>query len=530
MTREFEGINVVGSDDHDLIKRVIAGSDSKAKLELADNFYLTDDEVTALAAISSVQGKRVILARPFPDFSLPQELLTRLLSDKSLKVRVSALANSRIDLETFKEAVFGDEIPLAYKKWLYVSVNVTKDIDIFSYLWELADEELLYTLDDAMENIPNEIDPKVVAFVEDNLQDASDKARAVYASWSYFWTDVQVLESLKDDKSLEVIRSLAENHRVASIHAYLAGKYRQESVQRILVRNSQDIILLERVYKNAASAKVRNDIRNNTTYQKAQEDRVPKELKKEMSIVKSATLTDEEWVLLSDSASVETRKELARRKDIPESILSKLTEDTSPDVQVAALNNPLLTNFNVFKSALLDGRLLTKHKKALGINAKAVMELEVFEHLWSIKGGDHLLLDTIDRAFFVAKYKEENPLVDNRVFGFIEQRIHSASKPARQMYANRFTEWNSPVGLDSLKDDKALEVIENLARNTKAWGSTLEYLLDNRYSTGLALHIAWATSSNQLLNKIYHGATSQEVYEMVTSNPAFELQADVNAT
>lgn len=512
MVEDFSDLDLEKITDPDLISRVIKSKSTQAKLELIYNKNLTDDELIALATVSNVQGRAEIAS-----IDSPQELLVRLLGDKSAKVRVEALANPAIDVETFRGFILGDEFSLPQKRKLASCWNAIRDFETFTYLWGIDDYELICTLNEAV-GVDGNLNQQIVTFAEENILTASVAAKVTFATaLHYNWASIESLESLKDDRSLDVIKRLAANPRASGIHKYIADKYKQESVQLILANKSLDGLLLEDMCNVTKSSKVRNAILGNSAY--TVDSPLANDIKKARGIVYGNIITAEEWDFLSNSPDVEVKMILSQRTDIPEHVLSKFTSDSSTEVQTAALLNVLADN-SAFKEIVFNGKLRLQDKRRLCESVHALAHLDVFQYLWSFNGFDALLVRAIGQ--FLTEGHEG--IINQQVIGFVATRIRNASNQARIAYADDIEEWTDPQILDVLKFDKHPEVIDNLASNPRTLPTTHHWLLSRYDSTRIMTSIAIISRDSKLLNRLYYETKNQTIKELVLNNPDFELE------
>ena len=219
-----------------------------------------------------------------------------------------------------------------------------------------------------------------------------------------------------------------------------------------------------------------------------------------------------ELVALGRDSDAWVRVEVAN-KQIPESLWRELLNDPSPSVRASALSNSL-TGFDMFRAAALDPDMTPFQKKLLAHSAHAVSDAGVFEALWRVKDCDYHLIGTLDDAL-----RQENPVIDGAVVGFVEREILTASRYARSCYC--WFSWSVPEVLDTLKDDSFYPVLHHLAANRRAWLSTHAYMAGKHRHPSIRIGIAQTTRSNELLNRIYDGTRSTAIREAVQANPVF---------
>lgn len=121
----------------------------------------------------------------------------------------------------------------------------------------------------------------------------------------------------------------------------------------------------------------------------------------------------------------------------------------------------------------------------------------------------HILYDE-DRRFGLATI----PTVIQELF---KNNILNEPVNVRASYAR--ARWADPDTLDSLKNDKVRDVINNLALNPFLLDKTAEYLIDNHKSPGIRKGLAQTTKSFNILNKIYHSTKSEHILKAVMNNP-----------
>jgi hypothetical protein len=234
-------------------------------------------------------------------------------------------------------------------------------------------------------------------------------------------------------------------------------------------------------------------------------------------VVDNPRLTEAEMLTLANDADIVVRRELANVGHLSTAALHMLCMDKAEIVRVHALLNPL-THFSDFMCAVLAGKFSVTSKRLFCSHFRAVGHIEVFEHLWNtVKGAQPILINTLNFAV-----RDVPQLVDSRVFAVIHDEMLSgqASNAVREMYAGSYAVV-SPEVLDGLKDDPCRPVINAIARNSSAWSSTHEYLINNHKSSGIRISIAMVTDNNDLLNMIYHGTKSAEIRYWVECNPTF---------
>lgn len=235
------------------------------------------------------------------------------------------------------------------------------------------------------------------------------------------------------------------------------------------------------------------------------------------SVVDNPNLTDAEMLTLANDEGISVRQELAKANRVSPDALRRLSMDKMESVRVCALLNPL-TDFPVFRSAVLTNKFSVASKRLICENYRAASSLEVFEFLWeTVKGAPPILIDTLNFAF-----RDVPDMIDSRIFGFVNAEIigGNVSNTVRESYAGS-NGVASPEILDEWKNDPCRPVINAIARNSFAWPSTHEYLVDKHKSSGIRISIAMVTEDSDLLNKIYHGTKSEEIRYWVRANPKF---------
>lgn len=228
-------------------------------------------------------------------------------------------------------------------------------------------------------------------------------------------------------------------------------------------------------------------------------------------------LSKDQWERLVTDDSIDVRKEAAKHPKIPEEFLDKLRNDKDSEIQVEALCNPL-TDYSVYKDAVLNRKFSAWAKKNLCWNKRVVEDVEVFGFLWTtIRNEQTNLISTLSSAHFY-----DYPNIDPECVHIIHDEIRSGNTSAslREEYARHDT-IALPEILDTLKTDSSRPVINAVARNSAAWVSTHEYLVTNHKTPAIRISVASATKDNDLLNRIYHGTKSKDIREAVEKNPVF---------
>jgi hypothetical protein len=227
-------------------------------------------------------------------------------------------------------------------------------------------------------------------------------------------------------------------------------------------------------------------------------------------------LSKEQWERLSKDDSVDVRREVAKSGNIPAEFLQNLCNDKEEEVKLGAFNNPL-TDFAVYKDAVMNGKFSTYSKQLFGWELRVVEDVEVFEHLWTTVKNTHTdLVHILNRAHY-----QNYPTIDPECAHVIHDHIRKEKTTAtlREAYAGSVIAL--PEILDQLKTDSSRPVINAVAKNGNAWVSTHEHLASSHKTPAIRLSIALVTKDNELLNKIYHGTKSKEIRERVEKNPIF---------
>lgn len=235
-------------------------------------------------------------------------------------------------------------------------------------------------------------------------------------------------------------------------------------------------------------------------------------------VVDNASLTDAQMLSLAVDEDIVVRRELAKSKHLSAEVIALLCLDKVDIVRAYVLCNPL-TDFSVFKAAVLAGKFSVATKKMLCSDLRAVSDIEVFKFLWeTVRGAQQILMNTLH----VAATYHVLPVIDSKVIAFAHEEILSgeASNAVREVYAGS-AGLARPEILDGLKDDSCRPVINAIARNSASWVSTHEYLATKHRSSDIRTSIAMVTEDNDLLNKMYHGTKSKDIRFWVEANPAF---------
>lgn len=141
---------------------------------------------------------------------------------------------------------------------------------------------------------------------------------------------------------------------------------------------------------------------------------------------------------------------------------------------------------------------------------------EAFEFLWNnMTQSKSRLIESVDQAGYNGEH------IDSRFVNLVSGSIHGENISARNTYAAaRYI--SNPVTLDSMRTDDKGSIISNLAYNPTVFASTHDYLLSHYgSSTVVKRNLAFSSSDNVLLNKIYCGTKSESIREYVENNVNF---------
>lgn len=232
-------------------------------------------------------------------------------------------------------------------------------------------------------------------------------------------------------------------------------------------------------------------------------------------------LTKEQVDYLSREIDTGTRGRIAKRDDLTTEILQTFYRDTDDHVRFSAICNPL-TPFKIYKDYVLNGKLTGIISFWLVCNDRCVEASDVFQFLWdTYKSERGWLIRTANKAL------REKRSIDAGCVYLIHNEIEKG-KPSikvREAYAEA-SHLAIPKILDELKKDPARPVVNAVAKNSAAWGSTHEYLVNNHKTPAIRISVATVTKDNDLLNKIYHGTKSKDIRDSVVKNPIFIEQKD----
>lgn len=189
-------------------------------------------------------------------------------------------------------------------------------------------------------------------------------------------------------------------------------------------------------------------------------------------------LTEANFRALAEDRSCHVRYAVAGSAIIPIDVLDLLLADEIEKVRVQALWNSN-SSMQAFRDAVLLGKLSSSSKKGFCSNDKAVRNFEVFSFLWSKVRGSHVLL--VNNLNYAVREKQE--VIAPQILDVVHDEIRhgNTSKALKESYAGAAIAL--PEILDDWKDDPARSVINAIARNSSAWVSTHDYLVDN-YKTG----------------------------------------------
>lgn len=257
--------DLVFTEDHDLIKQTLAGTDSRARYFLLENLALSDDEMVLLAQDDDVKIREALAQRS----NLPEEALSFLWNDSNDMVRLEALCNPLTQFPDYVRGVLEGRFSLEAKKMFAYNSRSMGDIKVFEFLWESKSLRgtLMFNLTRVVE-AGERIDPKVFSVVhsEARNKNASKEFRIFYAGAKIALPEI--LDELKDDLSKDVVRCLANNSIAwPSTHEYLAERYKIVGAIRtniaLATTNNQ---LLNKLYNETKSKKMRSIIAQNPAF------------------------------------------------------------------------------------------------------------------------------------------------------------------------------------------------------------------------------------------------------------------------
>lgn len=233
-------------------------------------------------------------------------------------------------------------------------------------------------------------------------------------------------------------------------------------------------------------------------------------------IHRNSNLTEENFRVLAGDKNNHVRAALAQHDVIPLDVLDCLLVDENEYVRVQALWNAQ-ASMDAFADAVL--RKKYAHESRIGFcsNDFAVKNFEVFNSLWSTVKGSHVrLVENLNYAV-----QEKHEVIDSKILKVVHDEIRrgNVSKVLKESYA--LASIALPEILDDWKDDPSRDVINAIARNSSAWVSTHEYLVDTYRRGHVRAFVAQTTDCTTLLNKIHWGTKSRVVLNWVENNPAF---------
>lgn len=237
-------------------------------------------------------------------------------------------------------------------------------------------------------------------------------------------------------------------------------------------------------------------------------------------VVDNPLLTDKQRKILSNDASVDVRRELAKSAGLSQELLKTLSKDKVEEVRLASLCNPL-TTVEDLEEALLNTKISAEGKAQISRSDNAVRSFKIFSYLWdSSKQFPRLLIYSLNYALW-----QNTTVVDENIFPYVHGELQNDkySNSIREAYAEAHM-LALPEILDSMKDDPHRPIINAISRNGRAWPATHEYLAGKHKTSLIRTNIATVTQDNDLLNKIYHGTKSKDIRSYVEDNPIFVLQ------
>lgn len=219
---------------------------------------------------------------------------------------------------------------------------------------------------------------------------------------------------------------------------------------------------------------------------------------------------------LASEPSFYIRKEISKRPDVPRDVLNAMLSDQIEEIRIYALCSPG-TDFAHYKNTVMNEKFSLNSKDDLCRHNRALEDVEVFHFLWTTVKHSHVTLT--HNLSWVDKAK--NIKIDPECANVIHDEIRNGktTNTLREAYAG--ADFALPEILDALKDDPSRPVINAVARNKAAWVSTHEHLVASHKTPAIHISVAYATTDNDLLNKIYHGTKSKDIREVVEKNPVF---------
>lgn len=239
--------------------------------------------------------------------------------------------------------------------------------------------------------------------------------------------------------------------------------------------------------------------------------------------------SDEELEEIVLNGDVKMRLSLAQ-KEVPQTLLDKLTKDESLLVRVAAIGNAYNSS-GIFRTAVLKGNYSQRVKRSFAHSSHALEDVEVFEHLWyHTEKASEILVKSIEQALYAKPHLKDGsmifsmsqevwinpPVIDKRIYDFMKAEVLTAPDRTRVAYCNIMA--GDPHVLDMMKDDTNMEVIEAIAENPIASDSTHQYLVEKYPTRNVLRNICYSTNNSDLLAALYKGTKSEAVRFEVLGN------------
>jgi hypothetical protein len=212
---------------------------------------------------------------------------------------------------------------------------------------------------------------------------------------------------------------------------------------------------------------------------------------------------------------------LAINPNCPTELLERFL--TNPDERIVSIAlQHSRTSFEKFRDAVMNGayspkgRFSVESLENFAYSEHAFKTLEVFEKLWE----KQRLKKSLILSAASVEFRNNALVIDPAIINFLAKRIANENNALRVEYA-RSSIFGDPAMLDLMKTDSHRPVITALAWNRKASVSTHEYILDNHKSISIKDGIAWASSDNDLLNRVYRSTKSEQTLWAIRNNPDF---------
>lgn len=200
--------------------------------------------------------------------NISQGLLDELLADENDEVRFHALCNPKTPFAVYKHAVLTSELSNKLKWILVEDTRMSNDAEIFHFLWKnVPKRHLTMTnmLDFAYRRGISGIDPDCLGIVSNAIinDDIKENLKEMYAK-SHAVSTAEVLDTLKDDPSQAVIIAISDNPSASvETHRYLLTKHKSITIKTNIARVTQDNDLLNEIYRNTTSRKIREVVEAN---------------------------------------------------------------------------------------------------------------------------------------------------------------------------------------------------------------------------------------------------------------------------